>query len=110
MLEDVGDVFAAEGLKGEGVLEGAGDFFGAVDFAQGDDFLDVMGGVEAFVLQLAGKQLGLRARDQEGQQQSLIAGLFALRDQVLGVIGIGDVLTAIVTAQVGGDEFFVVKE
>src|SRR5216117_339347 len=107
--QNVGDVFAADGLKGEGVLDGASELVGAVDFAQGHDLLNVRSSIEAAVLQLAAKQLGLRAKIEEGQQESLIAGPFALRQQVLGMVRMGLVLTPVVTADVSGDQFFVVE-
>ena len=45
LFEDVFDVFAAEGLEAQGVLDGAGDFFGAVDLGQGDDLAGCDGGL-----------------------------------------------------------------
>jgi hypothetical protein len=108
LFEDVGKVFAAVSLEGEGVLEGAGDLVGAVDFTQGDDLLDVVGGVEAFVLEFAGVEFGLGAELEEGQQEGRVTGPLALGQQVLEVIGIADVLVAIIAAEVGGDEFLVV--
>jgi len=110
LFEDVGDIFATVGLEGQRVLESAVNFLRTVDFAQGDDFLDVVRRVEALVLQLAGVSLGVRTQGQEGQQKSLVAGFFALYQQILGMIGIGHVLAAVVTAGMSGDEFFVVKE
>ena len=44
LFEDVGDVFAAISLESQRVLEGSIDFLRAVDFAQGEDFLDVVQG------------------------------------------------------------------
>ena len=56
LQENVGYVLAAEGFKGDGVLDGPSDLIGAIDLAQGDDLLDMMGSIEAFVLQFAAKQ------------------------------------------------------
>jgi len=46
LFEDVGDVLAADGLEAQGILQGAVDLLRAVDFAQSDDLLDVVAGVE----------------------------------------------------------------
>ena len=99
LQENVGHVFAAEGFEGDGVFDGSGDLVRAIDLAQGDDLLDVMGSIEAFVLEFAAKQFGLRREVEEGQQQSLIACLFTLGQQFLGVIGIGLVLAPIIAAE-----------
>ena len=63
--QDVGDVFAAEGLEAQGVQEGEAYFVRAVNLAQGDDLLDVMRGVEPFFLELAAVRFGLRAEIEE---------------------------------------------
>jgi len=53
LLQQVGDVITTVRLKSEGVVNGAGHGGRAVEFAQGNDFLDVVGGGEALFLQLA---------------------------------------------------------
>ena len=53
LFEEVGDVLGAEGFEGQCVLEGAVDLLGAVDLTQGDDLLDVVGGVESLVFEPA---------------------------------------------------------
>ena len=98
LFEDVGDVFAAVGLEGEGVVQGAGGFVRAVDLAQGDDFLDVVRGVEALFLQLARVEVGLGSQAQEGLQEGLLAGALAIDQQFLDMIGVADVLAAVVTS------------
>jgi hypothetical protein len=59
LFEQIGDVLAAEGMKFEGVLDGADGFLDAVDFTQGDDFADVVERVEAVFLKLAVEGFGL---------------------------------------------------
>src|SRR5216684_3338826 len=59
LFDDVGDVFAAVGLVLVGVLDGPGDFFQAVDFDQGEDFLDVMAGVKPALEELCAGFVGL---------------------------------------------------
>jgi len=68
LFQDIGDVFATVGLESQRVMERAVDLFQAIDFAQGDDLLDVMPAVEALVLQFASVSLGVGAEGQEGQQ------------------------------------------
>jgi hypothetical protein len=51
LLQEVGDVFAAINLVFVDVLERAGDFVGAVDFDQRQDFLYVVTGVESVLLE-----------------------------------------------------------
>src|SRR5260221_13058006 len=79
LQENVGDILAAEGFEGDGVFDGPGDLVWAIDLAQGDDLLDMMGSIESFILEFAAKQFGLRREIEEGQQQRLIACLFPLR-------------------------------
>ena len=45
--QEVGDVLGAEGVIGQGILQGAGDFVRSVALGQGDDLLDVMLWVDA---------------------------------------------------------------
>jgi len=63
-------------------LEGAVHFFRAVDFVKAT-ISECGAGIEALVLQLASIGLGVRTQGQEGQQESLIAGLLALYYQSL---------------------------
>jgi hypothetical protein len=78
LFEEVGDVFATEGLIGPGVFQGALHFLHAVDFAQGHDLLDVVAGIAAFLFQAAVILGGLRGQGQEAGQELLGAGLAAL--------------------------------
>jgi hypothetical protein len=52
LLQHIVDVFAGEGLVCEGVLNGASHRLNSMDFAQSDDFLDVMLGIKAALLKL----------------------------------------------------------
>jgi hypothetical protein len=47
LFEDIGDVFAGEGLAVEGILDGAGEVVRTVNVGQSDDFVDVGAGVKA---------------------------------------------------------------
>ena len=44
-LEQVGEVLAAVGVERQGIAKGTGDDLDAVDRAQGQDLVDMMGGV-----------------------------------------------------------------
>ena len=106
LLQQVGDVITAVRLKSEGVVNGSGHGVRAVEFAQGNDFLDVVGGREAFFLQLAIIRLGLGRQVEKGRQQGLLAGADALGHQFTIVIGVADVLAAVMATGVRGDQFF----
>jgi len=81
-----------------------------VDFAEGDDLLDVMRSVDALFLELAAIGFGVRAKVQKGQEQGMQTSLLTLGLEFLEVVGMGKTLAAVVTAGMDGDEFFVVKE
>src|SRR5208283_1231822 len=91
-------------------LEGTGNFVRPVDFAEGDDLLDMMRSVEAFFLELAAIGFGVRAEVQKSQEQGLLTSLLTLGLEFLDMVGMGHALAAVVTAGMDGDEFFVVKE
>lgn len=110
LFEDVGDVFAADGLEGQGVGDGVRDLLRPVHFAQYDDLLDVMRGVEPLFLESAAIDLGLRGQLEEGQQQRLSAGPFALGQQLLGVIGVEGSLPPVIGTGVSGDELLGMEE
>src|SRR5437868_9323782 len=55
LQEKVGYILAAEGLEGDGVFDGSSDLVWGIDLAQGDNLLDVVGGVEGFFLWFGGK-------------------------------------------------------
>ena len=73
LFKDVGDIFAAIGLEGQGVVERVGDLVRAVELAQGDDLLDVVRGVEPLFLKLARVEVGLGSQAQEGLEEGLLA-------------------------------------
>jgi hypothetical protein len=110
LFEEVGDVFAAIGLEGQRVVQGAGRFVGAVDLAQRNDLLDVARSIEPLFLKLACVEVRLRTQAQAGLKEGLLARAMAMDQEFLEVIRIANVLAAIASAQVGGDEFFVVIE
>ena len=57
-LEQISDALAAERIEGAGVVEGAGGGLGAVDFAERDDFVDVVSCMESSELELLVIALG----------------------------------------------------
>ena len=59
LLQQVGDVFATEGLELQGILDGPGGSVGAVDLRQGHDLADVMEDVEPPLRQAQVERLGL---------------------------------------------------
>ena len=59
LLQDIGDVFAAVGFVNDGIGEGAGDFVGAIDFAERDDLLHVMRCIEPPFIEFVAVELGL---------------------------------------------------
>ena len=103
--QDVGNVFAANGLEAQGVLKGTGNFVRPVDFAEGDDLLDVMRSVEAFFLELATIGFGVRAKVQKSQEQGLLTSLLSLGLEFLDMVGMGYALAAVVTAGMDGHGF-----
>ena len=106
LLQQVGDILATERLELQGVLNGAGGFVRAVDFAQRHDLADVMQRVQPPLLEFAVKRFGLRRHGQQAHQQFLIAGFAALLEQLAGMIGIFDILMPLVTARMAGDQLF----
>src|SRR5215831_13352154 len=106
-FQDVGDVFGAERLKGEPVGDGARHEVGRIDLRQGEDFADVMAGIEPALLQavVIGRRIG-REREK-AQHQALFAGAPALRQQSLDMVGVFDVLVPTIVASVAGDELVV---
>jgi hypothetical protein len=104
LFEDVGDVFAGEGLEFEGVFESADDFVFSVDVDQGHDSGDVDAGVEAAFLEPAIVFLGTRAEGVEARKKVCLAGPASLVEEFLYVIGIFEVTMAFIAAGMGGDE------
>src|SRR2546423_15039010 len=107
LFKNVGDVLAAVGFESERIGNGARYLVHPVDFAQGDDLLNMMGRVEPFFLQLAAIDWSVGRQVQEGQEEGLLACFKALGQQFLGVIGVMDVLAAVVGSRMSGDEDFI---
>lgn len=110
LLEDVGDVFAAESLKAQGIFDGAGDFFCAVDFAQGHDFGYMLVVVEASFLELTIVLLGLGREGHEAHEQSLFMRLAPLLEELADMVRIFKVLMPVVTADMFSNQFFLVMD
>ena len=81
-----------------------------VDVGEGDDLADVGQGMAAAFLQAGVVVHGRRGQGEEALEDLGIAGVPALRDQRLGVVGIFTVEVALVGAEVAGDEFVVVVQ
>ena len=104
LFQEVGDVFATEGVVSPGVLQGALDFLAAVEFAQGDDLLDLVPRVAALFLQTAVIVRRVGREGQEPAQQLLGSGLAALGQEFLDVLGLLQVLMPRVAARVLGHQ------
>ena len=81
----------------------ATDFWG-VDVAQGDDFPHVMMRIEAPLFEFEVVGLGPRRQRQKPQEELVSAGLFAVLQERLGVIGVFNVLEPLVASGVAGNE------
>jgi hypothetical protein len=103
LLQEIGDVFATVGAMFVGILEGADERCGAVDFEQAEDFLDMMAGVEAARLELLVVGARLRTQTQEALEQVPFARLESLGQQGLGVVGMFKILMPVVGADVLAD-------
>ena len=104
LFQEVGDVFATEGLIGPGVFQGALHFFHAIDFAQGHDLLDVVAGIAPFFLQPLVILLSRGRQRQEAGQELLLPGLPALGQQFFDMLGLFKVLMPVVAADMLGDD------
>ena len=78
--QEIGDVFAGEGLIGEGIFQCARHRIGTVDFAQSDDLLHVMFGIEPPLFQLLIVVVGLGTEGEEPQEELLLARLLAVQE------------------------------
>jgi hypothetical protein len=108
LFQKVGDVFAAERLELEGVLDGSGGGVGSVDFTQGHDLADVVRDVEAPVLEFAVERLGPGREGEEPEHELLVAGPSALLQEFARMVGVLEVLMAVVGAPVPGDQLLLV--
>ena len=101
-------MYRREGLIGEGILQGASDGLDAIQFAQGDDLLDVVFGVKAPLFQLLVVFMRLGAEGQKAQEELLLACLFAVQEQGGDVVGQLVILVAVVTAHMLGHQLVLV--
>jgi len=79
LFEEIGDVLAGVGTQGMGVIDGAAGRLHSVDFAQGNDLLDMMADVEAALGEMIVVGLRPGREVQERQEQPLVAHAAALR-------------------------------
>ena len=108
LLQEIGDVLAGEGLKEEGILHDPFHGLGAVDFAQGNDLAHMVGWIDAPVLELPVVVVCFGAKRDKAHEDLLVGGLFALSDQLLGMIRVLDVLVPVIGSWMAGDELIVV--
>jgi hypothetical protein len=106
--QDVGDVLGAEGLQLQPVVERAHDGLLAVQLGQGEDLAQVHAGVHAFGFEPLEIGLGAWGQRQELHHQALFARASALRQQLLLVVWVFDVLVAIHAARMARDELVAV--
>lgn len=109
-LEGVRDVLAGEGLEGESVFHRASHPFRPVDIAQGHDPAQVMAGVEAPLSQSLVVILGLWGERQKTHQELLFACIAALLEERARMVGVFDVLMALVAAEMPGDELLAIVD
>jgi hypothetical protein len=110
LFEDVFDILAGVGLALDGVLDGECDFFGAVDFGEGDDFIDMNPLVEVTRGELLMIVFGAGTDGIEGEQPFGVSGATTLVEELLDVIGVFEVAVTLVAAGMGGNELLGVIE
>lgn len=84
--------------------------FDPVDIAQGHDLAQMMAGVEAPLLQFLVVLLCLWGERQETHQELLFACVAALLEERARVVGVFDVLMALVAAEMPGDELLAIVD
>ena len=84
--------------------------FGTVDFAQCDDLVDVVSGIEAAQLKLCVVGFGFGREGEEALQELLMTGASALCEEFARVVGIFEVAVSVVASGVSGDEFVIVVD
>ena len=110
MLQEIGNGVGGKGAILEGIGQGTGDGFWAIDVTQGDNLAYVMMRVEAARFELSVIEFGLGREGQKAQEELVIAGFFALLQEWLGMIGVFEIPMAVLAAGVAGDELVVVVE
>ena len=105
LFEQIGDIITAESLVFEGVFEGACGGGRAIDFGEGEDFLEMVTGIEAFVDQSLVIEFRLGSEGEESGEPFLVVGAAAESEEFLFVIGIDQGLMAIIGTGMAGDEF-----
>src|SRR5579883_2587339 len=103
-LQQVRDLLAGEGVEDEGILERPRGGGLAVDLGEGEDLANVRAGIEAPGGEAFVVGVRLRRERQEIREQPLLACALALIEQPLLVIGLLDVLVALIAAVVACDE------
>ena len=96
LFEDIGDVFAGEGLGVESVFDGASQVVLAVDVGEGNDFVDVDAGAQAAGAQLPVVGFGAGTQRVESQEPFGVAGAAALCEQFSNVVGVFEVAVTLV--------------
>jgi hypothetical protein len=109
-LEEICDVLAGEGLEGESVFHRASHRFDPVDIAQGHDLAQMMAGIEAPLLQFLVVLLCPWGERQETHQELLFACVAALLEERARMVGILDVLMALVAAEMPGNELLAIVD
>src|SRR5260370_27457604 len=95
-------------MEREPILQGSRDSLDAVDLAQRDDLAHVLPRIGTPLLEPFVIGLSVRAQTQEAQHQPLFASIAALCEECLRMLGVLDVLMAIVAAGMSGDHQVVV--
>ncbi len=104
----MGDVFAAEGLKGQGIGHRPHDRVVTVDLGQCHDLAHMRYRIPPAIEQAGVIFLCQWRQTQEALEYQRIAGMPTLSDQGLRVIGVLDVLMAFEGTPMAGDQFAVV--
>ncbi|WP_299161430.1 hypothetical protein, partial [Accumulibacter sp.] len=102
-INQMGDVFAAEGLEGQGIGHRPHDRIVAVDLGQRHNLAHMRQRIPAAIEQAGVIFLCQWRQTQKALQYQRIAGMTTLSDQGLRMIGILDVLMALERTAMAGD-------
>jgi hypothetical protein len=100
LFQEIGNIVGGKGAVLEGIGQGTGDGFWAIDVTQGDELAYGMMRVEAALCELAVREFGLGREGQKAPEELVIAGFFALRQEWLGMIGVFEIPMAVIAAGV----------